>query len=93
MILNVAELPKTLSKKTGRDAVSEHKLHNAMTQLGVNYHGSSIVYNDEGAKQRDPASGYNKESETAAQPGDKPQRPEKLLRGEGEYARRIVYIL
>ena len=30
------------------------------------------MYNDdEGAKQRDPASGYNKESETAAQPGDR----------------------
>ena len=48
-----------------------------MTQLGVNYRGSSIVYNDdEGAEQRDPASGYNKESETAAQPGDRaPEAP------------------
>ena len=42
-----------------------------MTQLGVNYRGSSIVYNDEGASRHDPATlgrGYNKESETAAQP-------------------------
>ena len=50
-----------------------------MTQLGVNYRGSSIVYNDEGAERRDPAtlgSGYNKESETAAQPGDRaPEAP------------------
>ena len=62
----------------GRDA-GEHKLRNVMTQLGVNYRGSSIVYNDGGAKRRDPAtlgSGYNKESETAAQPGDRaPEAP------------------
>jgi hypothetical protein len=62
----------------GRHA-GEHKLRNAMTQLGVNYRGSSIVYNDEGAERHDPAtsgSGYNKESETAAQPGDRaPEAP------------------
>ena len=62
----------------GRDA-GEHKLRNAMTQLAVTYRGSSIVYNDEGAERRDPAtlgSGHNKESETAAQPGDRaPETP------------------
>ncbi|KIM74259.1 hypothetical protein PILCRDRAFT_828424 [Piloderma croceum F 1598] len=65
-----------LNQKTGRDA-SENKLRKTMTQLGVNYRGSSIVYN-EGA-ERDPAtlgSGYNKESETATQPGDRaPEAP------------------
>jgi hypothetical protein len=77
MLNKTTELLKhVFNQKTGRDA-SENKLRKAMTQLGVNYRGSSIVYN-EGA-ERDPAtlgSGYNKESETAAQPGDRaPEAP------------------
>ena len=72
MLNKTTELLKhVFNQKTGRDA-SENKLRKAMTQLGVNYRGSSIVYN-EGA-ECDPAtlgSGYNKESETAAQPGDR----------------------
>ena len=77
LLNKMTELLKHVYQKIGRDAVGEHKLHNAMTQLGVNYCGSSIMYNDdEGAEQRDPASGYNKESETAAQPGDRaPEAP------------------
>ena len=63
-------LKQVFNQKTGRDAVGEHKLRNAMTQLGVNHRGSSIMYNDdEGAEWRDPASRYNKESETTAQRG------------------------
>ena len=50
-----------------------------MTQLDVNYRDSSIVYNDEGAERHDPATlgrRYNKESETAGQPGDRaPEAP------------------
>ena len=77
MLNKTTELLKhVFNQKTGHDA-NESKLRKAMTQLGVNYRGSSIVYN-EGAK-RDPAtlvSGYNKESETAAQPGDRaPEAP------------------
>jgi hypothetical protein len=77
MLNKTTELLKhAFNQKTGRDA-SENKLRKDMTQLGVNYRGSSIVYN-EGA-ERDPAtlgSGYNKESETAAQPGDRaPEAP------------------
>lgn len=77
MLDKTTELLKhVFNQKTGRDA-SDHKLRKAMTQLGVNYRGSSIVYN-EGA-EHDPAtlsSGYNKESETAAQPGDRaPEAP------------------
>ena len=50
-------LKQVFNQKTGRDAVREHKLRNAMTQLGVNHRGSSIMYNDdEGAERRDPAS-------------------------------------
>ena len=50
-------LKQVFNQKTGRDAVGEHKLRNTMTQLGVNYRGSSIMYNDdEGAERRDPAS-------------------------------------
>jgi hypothetical protein len=77
MLDKTTELLKhVFNQKTGRDA-SDNKLRKAMTQLGVNYRGSSIVYN-EGA-EHDPAtlsSGYNKESETAAQPGDRaPEAP------------------
>lgn len=64
-------LKQVFNQKTGRDA-SDTKLRKAMTQLGVNYRGSSIVFNEDA--ERDPAtlnSGYNKESETAAQPGDR----------------------
>ena len=41
------------------------------------HHKTFSSYNDdEGAEQRDPASGYNKESETATQPGDRaPEAP------------------
>ena len=50
-----------------------------MTQLAVTYRGSSIVHNDEDAERHDPATlgrGYNKESETAAQPRDRaPEAP------------------
>ena len=77
MLNKTTELLKhVFNQKTGRDA-SGGKLRKAMTQLGVNYRGSCIVYN-EGA-ERDPAtlgSGYNEESETAAQPGDRaPEAP------------------
>jgi hypothetical protein len=65
-----------VSDKSGGDAVGR-ELRKDLTQLGVNYRGSSIVYN-EGA-ERVPTvlgSGYNKESETAAQPGDRaPEAP------------------
>ena len=57
MLNKTTELLKHVYQKIGRDAVGEHKLRNTMTQLGVNYHGSSIMYNDdEGAERRDPAS-------------------------------------
>ena len=47
-----------------------------LTQLGVNYRGSSIIGDDDiGGKTLD-VSGYNKDSETAAYPGDRaPQVP------------------
>ena len=89
MLNKTTELLKhVVNRKTGLNA-SEGKLRNAMTQLGVNYHGSSIVYN-EGAEHNlaTLGSGYNKESETAAQPGDRaPEAPGLVdLRNTGAQA-------
>ena len=71
MLNKITELLKQVfNQKTSRNAVGEHKLRHTMTQLGVNYRGSSIMYNDdEGAERHDSASRYNKESETTAQRG------------------------
>ena len=62
-----ARIPENRPRR--RRQVQAAQCHDA---AGRQLRGSSIVYNDdEGAEQRDPASGYNKESETAAQPGDR----------------------
>ena len=88
MLNKTTELLNHMSSQKKGGEASENKLRKAMTQLGVNYRGSSIVYN-EGA-ERDPAtlgSGYNKESETAAQPGDRaPEAPGLVVRNTSAQA-------
>ncbi|KAF9555419.1 hypothetical protein CPC08DRAFT_132812 [Agrocybe pediades] len=44
---------------------------NELRQLGINYRGSSIVYEDGAENATEKGNGYNDSSETAARPGDR----------------------
>ena len=55
-----------------------------MTQLGVNYRGSSIIGEDDIRDTTLKVSGYNKDSETAACPGDRAPEVPSLINATGE---------
>ena len=54
-----------------------------MTQLGVNYRGSSIIGEDDIQDTTVGVSGYNKDSETAACPGDRAPEVPSLINATG----------
>ena len=58
-----------------------------MTQLGVNYRGSSIIGEDNIRDTTLRVSGYNKDSETAACPGDRAPEVPALINATGEHKR------
>ena len=58
-----------------------------MTQLGVNYRGSSIIGEDDirDTTTTVQVSGYNRDSETAACPGDRAPQIPSLINAKGEH--------
>ena len=62
-----------------------------MTQLGVNYRGSSIIGEDDIRDTTVKVSGYNKESETAACPGDRAPDIPSLINATGEHKRETLF--
>ena len=64
-----------------------------MTQLGVNYRGSSIIGEDDirGTTTTVKVSGYNKDSETAACPGDRAPEVPSLISPTGEHKRETLF--
>jgi hypothetical protein len=62
-----------------------------MTQLGVNYRGSSIVGEDNIRDTTLRVSGYNKDSETAACPGDRAPEVPALINANGKHKRKTLF--
>ena len=62
-----------------------------MTQLGVSYRASSIVGEDNICDLSLKVSGYNKDSETAACPGDRAPEVPSLINMTGEYKRITLF--
>jgi hypothetical protein len=62
-----------------------------MTQLGVNYRGSSIIGEDDIRDTTAKVSGYNKDSETAACPGDRAPEVPSLINATGEQKRETLF--
>ena len=56
-----------------------------LTQLGVNYRGSPIIGEDDVRDTTLKVSGYNKDSETAACPGDRAPEVPSLINATGEH--------
>ena len=62
-----------------------------MTQLGVNYRGSSIIGEDDIGDTTIKVSGYNKDSETAACPGDRAPEVPSLINTTSEHKRETLF--
>jgi hypothetical protein len=62
-----------------------------MTQLGVNYRGSSIIGEDNIGDTTIKVSGYNKDSETAACPGDRAPEVPSLINTTSEHKRETLF--
>ena len=61
-----------------------------MTQLGVNCRGSSIIGEDDLRNTTVKVSGYNRDSETAACPGDRAPEVPSLINASGEHKRETL---
>ena len=62
-----------------------------MTQLGVSYRASSIIGEDNIRDTTPKVSGYNKDSETAACPGDRAPEVPSLINVTGERKRETLF--
>ena len=62
-----------------------------MTQLGVNYRGSSIIGEDDIGGITLAVSGYNKDSQTAACPGDRAPEVPSLIDARDEHKRETLF--
>ena len=62
-----------------------------MSQLGVTYRGSSIIGEDEICDTMPKVSGYNKDSETAACPGDRAPEVPSLINATDEHKRETLF--
>ena len=62
-----------------------------MSQLGVNYRGSSIIGEDDIRDTTPKVSGYNKDSETAACPGDRAPEVPSLIDTTGEHKTKTLF--
>ena len=68
-----------------RDDVTQAGRDPDITQLGVNYRGSSIIGEDDICHTTLKLSRYNKDSETAACPGDRAPEVPSLINTSGEH--------
>ena len=62
-----------------------------LSQLGVSYRGSSIIGEDDRCDTTLKISGYNKDSETAACPGDRAPEIPSLINTAGERKRETLF--
>jgi hypothetical protein len=62
-----------------------------MSQLGVNYRGSSIVGEDDIRDTTVKVSGYNKDSEAAACPGDRAPEISSLINATDEHKHETIF--
>ena len=81
---------KTMERR-GDPNVSIVGANTDMTQLGVNYRGSSIIGEDDTRDVALKVSGYNKDSETAACPGDRAPEVPSLINTTGEHKRKTLF--
>ena len=82
MLGKTTELFKQIVERRGD--ISLVRRSTDLTQLGVNYRGSSIIGEDDVRDTTLKVSGYNKESETAACPGDRAPDVPSLINATGE---------
>jgi FAD binding domain len=90
MLGKTTELFNKSMERNGDTTVSLSKFE--MTQLGVNYRGSSIIGEDDirGTTTTVKVSGYNRDSETAACPGDRAPQVPSLINATGVHKRETV---
>ena len=74
-----------------RGDISQIRPSTDLTQLGVNYRGSSIIGEDDIRDTTLKVSGYNTESETAACPGDRAPEIPSLINATGEHNRKTLF--
>ena len=89
MLGKTTELFKQIIERRGD--VSQVKRSTDLTQLGVNYRGSSIIGEDDIRDATVKVSGYNAESETAACPGDRAPEVPSLVSATGEHKRETLF--
>ena len=73
------------------DISAATRVMNEMTQLGVNYRGSSIIGEDDIRDRTLKVPGYNKDSETAACPGDRAPEVPSLINATGEHKHETLF--
>jgi hypothetical protein len=89
MLGKTTELFKQIVEKRGD--ISQVRRSTDLTQLGVNYRGSSIIGEDDIRGTTLKVSGYNTESETAACPGDRAPEVPSLINATGEHKRETLF--
>jgi FAD binding domain len=82
MLGKTTELFNQIVEKRGD--ISQVRRSTDLTQLGVNYRGSSIIGEDDIRDTTLKVSGYNKDSETAACPGDRAPEVPSLINATGD---------
>ena len=91
MLGKTTELFNKSMEKSGDTTISLSKFE--MTQLGVNYRGSSIIGEDDvrGTTTTVKVSGYNRDSETAACPGDRAPQVPSLINASREHKHETLF--
>ena len=89
MLGKTTELFKQIIEKRGD--MSQVRRGTDLTQLGVNYRGSSIIGEDDIRDTTVKVSGYNKDSETAACPGDRAPEVPSLINAKDEHKRETLF--
>ena len=89
MLGKTTELFNKSMERSGDTTVSLSKFE--MTQLGVNCRGSSIIGEDDIHDITLKVSGYNKDSETAACPGDRAPEVPSLINATDKHKRETLF--
>ena len=91
MLGKTTEIFNKAMERRGDPNISVAGRNTDMTQLGVNYRGSSIIGEDDIRDTTLNVSGYNKDSETAACPGDRAPEVPSLINATGEHKRETLF--
>ena len=89
MLGKTTDLFKQIIEKRGD--ISQVRRSTDLTQLGINYRGSSIIGEDDIRDTTLKVSGYNKDSETAACPGDRAPEVPSLINATDEHKRETLF--